>query len=72
MAILTDDQKAAWKALAGEPFTHPVTIHKRTGAGGGFFAPGKLVPAVPALPAGNVLPIAPAQVVPAKPIDPQP
>jgi Spy/CpxP family protein refolding chaperone len=83
LAILTDEQKAGWKKLTGEPFTHPLPIHfggPKTGirfGGGGFGigGGGRVVPAMPAVPAVPLLPAGPpvkiapggAQTLPAKP-----
>ncbi len=60
MAVLTEEQTAAWKKLVGEPFTHPLGNLKGPRGGAGFFAPGRMVPAAPAqiLP-GKVIPVQP-------------
>jgi hypothetical protein len=54
LAVLTEEQKAAWKKLAGEPFAHPLplpanALRGRFG-GFGFGVGGAAVPAVPAVP----------------------
>jgi RNA polymerase sigma factor (sigma-70 family) len=68
LAILTDDQKATWKKLTGEPFTHPINNPKwmrggfsggRVGGGFGGFGGvggGKVVPAVPVNPPPAAVP----------------
>ena len=62
LAILTDEQRAGWKKLVGEPFTHPLPINGqkgvRTNAGGfgiGIGGGGVMKPA-PALPPGIAAP----------------
>jgi hypothetical protein len=75
LAILTDEQKTAWKKLTGEPFTHPLPLPMSSprgvrfgvggiGVGGGFGGMGggvvRPVPGVPAIPAGPVVPPLPA------------
>jgi RNA polymerase sigma factor (sigma-70 family) len=71
LAILTDEQKAVWKKLVGEAFTHPVTLPNRS-MKIGFGAGVNLVPAAPpvVLPA-KVLPV-PAPAANALPIFPPP
>jgi RNA polymerase sigma factor (sigma-70 family) len=75
LAILTDEQKATWKKLVGEPFTHPLNIHKGPQSGGFKFGGGgfggKVAPPLPALP-GNVLPLPPGGAGGAKPVLPPP
>lgn len=74
LAILTDEQKAGWKKLTGEPFAHPLPVPMNAkGARGGFgFGVGggvQIAPAVPAVP-GVPVPIGGVQVVPAVPVNP--
>lgn len=77
VAILTDEQKTAWKKLVGEPFAHPLPLPTNAMKGmrfGGFggaiqFAPGQVLPAAPP---ANVIPLVPAvPAVPAVPVKPE-
>jgi hypothetical protein len=53
LAILTDEQKTKWKAITGDPFTHPInrpfngTAFDLPGIGGGNF---QVLPALPPVP----------------------
>lgn len=57
LAVLTDEQKAAWKKLTGEPFAHPLPLPANGSKVhfGGFTVglPAPAVPAVPAVPPGK-------------------
>ena len=57
LAVLTDDQKAAWKKLTGEPFAHPLDRPASSGSGGIGFSgwPGRAAPGAPGAP-GKVPP----------------
>jgi RNA polymerase sigma factor (sigma-70 family) len=76
--ILTDDQKATWKKMTGEAFTHPINRPWAPGTrvigGGGFGIGGGGIQVMPALPPGGgkivPLPAPPIQVVPAVPAVP--
>jgi RNA polymerase sigma factor (sigma-70 family) len=79
LEILTDNQKGTWKALTGEPFTHPIFNHKwmqfggngkiRVGGAAGFApaVPPVMLPAkvlpIPAGIPGNAVPVVPPPVV---------
>lgn len=52
LVILTDEQKALWKKLTGEPITYPVNLIKRT-------QHMERLPAMPVFPALPGLPVAP-------------
>lgn len=69
LEILTNEQKATWKKLTGEPFTHPVSNPKPRHGGFGFG--GGIGGAIAPAPGGvQILPLLPANGVPAVPADP--
>jgi RNA polymerase sigma factor (sigma-70 family) len=59
MAILTEDQRATWKKMTGEPITYPISNLNRTQGVSRFGGP---VP--PAFPGGPVAPPNPPAIVP--------
>lgn len=76
LAILTDEQKAIWKKLVGQPFTHPIQQPWKGNFGGfgfgrgGFVAPAVPVPLPPAGGGNGGVKILPAPAQPVPPVDP--
>lgn len=64
LAILTDNQKAVWKKLVGDPFTYPINLPKRGISG--LRVGGMAIPAANFAPPGQLLPALP-QTPPARP-----
>ena len=69
LEILTDEQKAVWKKLTGEPFAHPINRPWNPRGGFGFgFGGGRVVPLpAPLPPGGGANGVVPGKVLPAPP-----